>query len=278
MNTISWRTATSPLPTENNPRVVFERMFGDGGTAAERLAQMKRDSSILDSVTQDMARLQKSLGAGDRSTISEYLDSVRDVEQRIQKAERRNDEELITAVDRPVGIPDAYDDHAKLMFDLQVLAYRADITRVITFLLGREFSPRTYPNIGVPDQHHGLSHHGHDEEKLRKYAKINTYHIGLFAYFLEKLKATPDGDGTLLDHVALLYGGGISDGDLHSHLDLPLVLAGGGGGQLKGGRVLNFPEVPLTNMLMTLLDKVGVPSDTLGDSTGRIDIPTLSGV
>ena len=279
MNTISWRSPTTPLPTENNPRVVFERMFGDGGSVADRRAQMQKDRSILDSVTEDMNRLQRSLGAGDRTIVNEYFDAVREVEQRIQRAESRGDESALpTTLARPVGIPDSYDEHAKLMFDLQALAFQADITRVITLLLGREFSPRTYPSIGVPDQHHGLSHHGKNPEKLAKYAKINQYHIELFGYFLEKLRSIPEGDGNLLDHSMLLYGAGISDGDLHSHLSLPLVLAGGGGGQLKGGRVLKFPEVPLANLLMTLLDKVGVPAEHLGDSTGRLELTPLSDV
>jgi hypothetical protein len=275
MNTFVWRTPTMPLPMENNPRIVFERLFGLGGTATERLSEMRKDRSILDSVTLEMASLKKSLGPSDRGIVSEYLDSVREIEQRINRAAKQTGSDAMPAnLERPVGIPENFEEHAKLMFDLQWLAYRADITRVVTMQLAREFSSRSYPNIGVADGHHAISHHTNDPEKIEKYAKICTYHMQLFAYFLEKMQATPDGDGTLLDHSMFLYGGGISDGNKHDHANLPAVLVGGGAGKLKGGRYLRFPEnTPMSNMFVSLLDKVGVEVDRLGDSTGPLRMP-----
>jgi hypothetical protein len=274
MNTISWRTPTTPLPMENDPRLVFERLFGDGGTGEQRLASMRRTRSLLDSVTRGMAALQRQLGPADRGTVSEYFDAIREVEQRIQRAEAQVEgTPMPQTLERPVGIPDAYDDHARLMLDLLALAYRADITRVSTFMLCREVSSRTYPQIGVADQHHGVSHHQGSPDKLAKYAKINAYHVGLFAHFLEKIRSASDGDGNVLDHSMFLYGGGISDGDLHSHRDLPLVLAGGGSGRMTGGRFLSYPETPMANLLMTLLDNAGVRTDRLGDSSGRLELP-----
>jgi hypothetical protein len=275
MNTFVWRTPTMPLPMENNPRIVFERLFGLGGSAAERLSDMRKDRSILDSVTLEMASLKNSLGPADRGIVSEYLDAVREIEQRINRSAKQTGSGAMPAnLDRPVGIPENFEEHAKLMFDLQWLAYRADITRVATMQLAREFSSRSYPNIGVSDGHHTISHHTNDKEKLEKYAKICTYHMSLFAYFLEKMQSTPDGDGTLLDHSMFLYGGGISDGNKHDHANLPAVLAGGGAGKLKGGRYLQFPEnTPMSNMFVSLLDKVGVEVDRLGDSTGPLRMP-----
>jgi hypothetical protein len=271
MNTFVWKTATMPLPMENNPRVVFERLFGMGGTAAERLAEIRRDRSILDSVSQEMSSLQKSLGANDRVIVAEYLDSVREIEQRIRKAEARTDSGALPEVlERPAGIPESFDDHAKLMFDLQWLAYRTDVTRVITFQLAREFSNRSYPNIGVTDGHHTVSHHENTAAKQEKYAKINHYHMQLFAYFLGRMQSTPDGDGSLLDHSMFLYGGGISDGNKHDHANLPLLIAG-------GGRYLQYPEAtPMSNLLISLLDKAGVKLDKLGDSTGPLKLEGLS--
>jgi hypothetical protein len=260
---------------ENNPRIVFERLFGLGGTAAERLSEMRKNRSILDSVTLEMASLKRSLGPSDCGVVSEYLDSVREIEQRINRAAQQTGSNAMPAnLERPVGIPENFEEHAKLMFDLQWLAYRADITRVITMQLAREFSSRSYPNIGVADAHHSISHHTGDPEKLEKYAKICTYHMQLFAGFLEKMQATPDGDGSLLDHSMFLYGGGISDGNKHDHANLPAVLVGGGAGTLKGGRYLQFPEnTPMSNMFVSLLDKVGVEVDRLGDSTGPLRMP-----
>jgi hypothetical protein len=278
-NTISWRTPTTPLPMEVNPRVVFERMFGDGGSREQRLAQIREDRSILDSVTESVVGLQRRLGIGDRLRVAEYLDSVREIERRIQVAEKQSGESAIELPDRPVGAPESYDDHAKLMFDLAALAFQADITRVFTLLLGREQTNRPYPFIGVPEAHHAISHHQNDPVKLAKAAKINTYHIELLARFAAKLKSIPEGDGTLLDHSMVLQGSGLSNSDQHSHIDLPLVLVGGGGGRLKGGRHLRFAkDTPMNNLHMSLLDKVGVDVEKFGDSTGRIDLEPLPGV
>jgi hypothetical protein len=278
-NTISWRTPTTPLPMEVNPRVVFERLFGDGGTPQQRLAQIREDRSILDSVKDSISGLQSRLGAGDRSRLSEYLDSMREIERRIQVAEKQSGESPIALPDRPVGAPEAYDDHAKLMFDLAALAYQADITRVFTLLLGREQSNRPCPSIGVPEAHHSISHHQNDPVKLAKAAKINAYHISLLAYFAERLNSIADGDGTLLDHSMIMQGSGLSNSDQHSHIDLPLVVVGGGAGSLKGGRHLHFPkDTPMNNLHMALLEKVGVPVEKFGDATGRIELEPLSGV
>ena len=272
-NTISWRTPTSPMPMETNPRVVFQRLFGDGGTAAERLARMREDRSILDWVTQDLGRLQNTLGPADRNSVSEYLDSVREIERRIQVAERQGVESPVAVPERPVGIPESFDEHTKLMFDLTAVAFQADITRVFTFTLGKEQTNRSYPEIGVNEAHHSVSHHQNDPVKNVSYQKINQYHIQLLAYFLDKLRTTPDGDGNLLDHSMILHGGGISDGNQHSHIDLPLVLAGGGAGKLKGGRVLRYPvDTPMNNLLLTLLDKVGAHPETFGDATGVLEL------
>lgn len=270
MNTVSWRTPTQPIPMENNPRVLFERMFGEGGSADARRAQLKKNRSLLDSVTDEIAGLQKTLGAGDRAKINEYVEAVRDIERRIQRAEQTDGSALPDNLERPVGIPETFEQHLELMFDLQVLAWQADMTRVITFMLGRELSQRTYTNIGISDPHHGLTHHAGDKEKIAKVIKINTYHASLFAKFLDKLKATADGDGSLLDHAMVLYGGGISDGNGHTHHNLPMLLAGGAGGSLKGGRHLKYNDAPMANLLVTMLDKAGVPVEKFGDSTGPI--------
>ena len=279
-NTISWASPTTPLPMEHNPRVVFERLFGEGGTTAERLARMQEDRSILDAVREDMHALQRSLGPDDRTRVTQYLDAVREIERRIQRTEAQaEDATLPEDLSRPVGVPDSFDEHARLMFDLQALAFQADITRVFTFLIGREQTAQSYPQIGVPEPHHATSHHQLDPQKLESYAKINTYHVDLLSSFLQKLNATPDGDGSLLDHSMILYGGGISDGDQHSHIDLPLVLAGGGAGQLDGGRHIRYPtDTPMTNLLLAMLDKVGVRTELLGDSTGVATLESLSDV
>ena len=272
-STLCWRTPTTPLPMENNPRAVFERLFGDSDSTdkAARLARIQQDRSILDALTQKVARLQRALGARDRGKLSEYLEAIRDVERRIQKAEAQSSQEL-PVVEAPSGrIPAAFDEYAKVMFDLQVLAYQSDLTRVITFMVAPELSGRTYPEIGVPDQHHAVSHHQENPEKLAKLTKINTYHATLFAYLLEKLQATPDGDGSLLDHVMLIYGSGMSNSNVHDIHKLPILLAGGGAGQIKGGRHLRYPdETPLTNLYMTVLNKLGVPVEHVGDSTGEL--------
>jgi len=278
-NTISWRTPTTPLPMEVNPRVVFERMFGDGGTPAQRLGQMREDRSILDSVREAVVSLQNRLGAGDRTKVAEYLDSMREIERRIQVAEKQSGESVIQLPDRPVGAPESYDEHAKLMFDLAAIGFQADIMRVFTLLLGREQTNRPYPFLGVPEAHHSVSHHQNDPVKFAKAAKINTYHIELLAQFAAKLRATPDGDGNLLDHSMILQGSGLSNSDQHSHIDLPLVVVGGGAGQLKGGRHLRFPkDTPMNNLHMALLEKVGVNVDKVGDSTGGVELHPRSGV
>jgi hypothetical protein len=274
MNTLSWSTPSTPLPVEVNPRLVFERLFGEGGSAKERVLRIREDRSILDSVRPNVAKLQLALGAPDRRRIDQYLQSIREVEQRLQRVETQNVESPAAGADgtkRPVGVPDNFEDHVKLMFDLQVLAYQADITRVITFMLGREVGGRSYPQIGVPEGHHGISHHEDVPEKLAKVAKIDAYHLHLLAYFLEKLRTTPDGDGSLLDQVMILYGSGISNGNLHSHDNLPVLLAGGGAGQLQGGRHLKYAEhMTMSNLLLSLLDKAQARTDRLGDSSGLL--------
>jgi hypothetical protein len=272
-STISWRSATTPLPMENDPRAVFERLFGDSGTtdAAARLQRMQQQRSILDSLSATAASLGRGLGADDRVKLTEYFDAVRDVERRIQNAEQQNTKEL-PVVEHPAGIPATFGEHARLMYDLQVLAYQCDLTRITTFMMGREFTGRQYPEIGVPDAHHPISHHQGDAEKLAKILKINTFHTELFGYFLDKLQATPDGDGTLLDHVTLLYGAGMSESNSHDPHNLPILLAGGSAGQLKGGRHLRYPEgTPLANLHLTVLDKLGVRLDQIGDSTRDLD-------
>lgn len=271
-NTVSWRTPTTPLPMENDPRAVFERLFGasDSTGSAARLARLEEDRSILDLVTEKVAGLQRSLGAGDRTRLNEYLEAVRDVERRIKTAETQSTREL-PVVDQPAGIPDSFEGHAKLMFDLLTLAYQCDLTRVATFMLSREVSARAYPEIGVPDAHHACSHHQNDPAKLEKLARINTFHMQQFAYFLDKLKSTPDGDGSLLDHSIMIYGSGISDGNIHFHLDLPMLVAGSGAGSLKGGRHIKYGnDTAIANLYVAVLDKLGVPIDNFGDSTGTL--------
>jgi hypothetical protein len=270
-NDLSWSSPTTPLPAEAHPRVVFERLFGDGGNNADRIAEMKQNASLLDWVGEDITRLQRKLGPGDRSKVSSYLESVREVERRIQKAESQTADSHLPDLDRPVGVPSAYADHAKLMFDLQILALQGDVTRVITFQLARETSTRTYPELGVAEPHHPLSHHANNPEKLAKLAKINEFHVSLFAYFLEKLKSTPDGEGTLLDHSLYLYGSGMGNPDVHDHINLPIVVAGGAAGRVKGARHIRYAEpAPLANLHLTMLDRVGVHMDSFADSTGKV--------
>ena len=275
-NTVAWRNPTTPLPMENQPRAVFERLFGDSDntTKAARLARIQDDRSVLDSLIEEVQRMRRRLGPSDTGRLSQYLDAIRDIERRIQKAEQQIDVEL-PAMERPSGgIPSTFGEHARLMFDLQVLAFQCDMTRVTTFLMSREVSPRTYTEIGIPDPHHGLSHHQNNAASMEKLAKINTYHIQQLAYFLEKMQATPDGDGTLLDRLTLLYGCGISDSNRHTHDNLPILVVGGAG-SIKGGRHVRVPPgTPLTNLQLTLLERVGVPLDGLGDSTGRVNLVT----
>jgi len=272
LNSISWRTPTMPNPPENNPRLVFERMFGDGGTGAQHGAELRKDRSILDGVNQEISRLEKSLGPSDRQAIGEYTETIRDIERRITRAEEQSAEIPVPALDKPVGIPDNFEEHIGLLFDLQVMAYQADITRVVTFQIGRELGQRTYPQIGVPDPHHSTSHHQNNPDKIAKLEKIDAYHIQMFARFLDKMWAVKDGDGTLLDHSMILYGAGICDGNLHNHIPLPTLLAGGGSGTIKGGQHLVYEEgTPLANLFVALLGRVGVPATAFGDSTGALD-------
>src|SRR5436309_719564 len=271
-NNLSWSSPTTPLPAEAHPRLVFENLFGEEGGTADRRAALKKRASLLDSVMDELARLQKSLGPRDRTRVSQYLESVRDVERRIQQAEAAAGENPLPDLDRPTGVPAAYADHARLMFDLQMLALQGDITRVITFQLARETSNRTYAEIGVSEPHHPLTHHGNDPEKIAKVAKINQFHVSLFAYFLERLKATPEGDGTLLDHSLYLYGSGIGNPNVHDHSNLPVLVAGGSSTGMKGGRHIKYAKpTPLANLHLTLLDKVGVHLDKFADSKGKVD-------
>ena len=274
VNTLSWKTPTTPLPTEIDPRVVFQRLFGDTGStgAKARLAAAHDNRSILDAITKDAASMENGLGPRDRAKLSEYLDAVRDIERRIQKAEEQAGVEL-PHVDQPVGIPATFEDHAKLMFDLQVLAFQSDLTRVITFMVGRETSNRAYPQVGVPDAHHALSHHQNNPAKLEKLARINTLHTQLFAYYLEKLKSTPDGDGSLLDHMLVLYGSSMSDSNIHAFDNLPVMLVGGASGRLKtGGRHVAFPSTTsFQDLNVTMLDALGAHVEKMGDSQGRLE-------
>ena len=278
INTLCWRSATTPLPMENLPREVFERLFGDNDTtdATARLARIKENRSLLDSLTGAVARLQTGLGPADRAKLNEYVDAIRDVERQIQLAEEQSARELQT-LDRPVGVPPSFDEYAKLMFDLQVLAYQSDLTRVITYRIAREQSSRTYNEIGIPEAHHPLSHHRGDIRSISKLIQINTYHVKLLAYYLDKLRSTPDGDGSLLDHMMIVYGSGINDGNLHTHESLPVLLAGGGAGKIKGGRHIRYPspDTAMTNLYLSMLDMMGIPVDNLGDSTGRLELLSL---
>ena len=270
-NTFSWRSATTPLPMEVHPRAVFERLFGDGGTPAARIAQVQRTRSVLDSVADEVHALGQRLGSADRVLVTDYLEAIREVELRMQRIEQRNAISPAALPDAPVDIPESFEDHAKLMFDLQVLAYQADVTRIISFQLGRELSPRTFPSIGVPEPHHSISHHRNDPETMDKVAKIDSFHIGLLRYYLERLDSTPDGDGSLLDHVMLLYGGGLGDGNTHAHFDLPALVVGNGAGRLRTGQHVKCPDdTPMADLLVALLDKFGVPIERLGDSTRGI--------
>jgi len=274
MNSICWRTPTTPMPMENRPRVVFERLFGDSESTdpAVRLRRIKQDRSILDSVSKKANRLKAELGATDQLKVNEYLDAIRDVEHRIQTVEAQSDRKL-PKLERPAGVPETFTEHARMMFDLQVLAYQTDLTRVITFMVGREFGGRTYQEIGIPEGYHALTHHQYNAEKMAKVIQIQTYHARHFAYYLEKLRSTPDGDGSLLDHMVVLYGGGISDGNSHLHDNLPVALVGGASGQMKGGRHVRYAkETPMTNLLLSMLDVVGARQDKLGDSTGQLSL------
>lgn len=274
LNTLSWRTPTTPMPMEDKPRAVFERLFGDSETTdrAGRLARIKENRSLLDDLTETVASLTATLPNSDRAKVNEYLEAVRDVERRIQLAEEQSSRELPTLARPAGGYPASYEDYAKLMIDLQVLAFQTDMTRVITFVLAHELSNRSYPQIGISDGHHALSHHKGDLRQIAKIIKLNAYHVGIFAYYLDKLRSTRDGDGTLLDHSLIVYGSGIADGNLHTNEDLPILLAGGSIGKIKGGRHIRYPKgTPLTNLYLSMFEIAGVPVDRMGDSTGKLD-------
>jgi hypothetical protein len=279
-HTLSWRSPTQALPMEYNPRAVFEKLFGDAGSTERRAREtrLRQHKSILDSVNEKLARLRRELGPQDQTKINEYTESIRDVERRIQKAEEQRDLEL-PEIDQPQGVPPVFEDHVALMLDLQLLAFQSDLTRVISFMISKEQSARPYPQIGVPEAHHPLSHHGNLPDLIAHMSKINRYHTEILSKYLAKLRATADGDGTLLDHLTILYGSGISNSNAHSGDNLPLLILGGGAGRLKGGRHLAFDDEPsMANLLVTLMDKLDVPVEKLGGSTGRLPIDTLSGV
>jgi hypothetical protein len=279
-HTIAWRNATQPLPMEYNPRAVFERLFGDSGSTgrAAREARLHQQKSLLDSVNEKLSELRRELGAQDQAKVEQYTEAVRDIERRIQKAEQQGDIELPT-LEQPQGVPPVFEDHLALMLDLQLLAFQSDLTRVITFMIGKEQSARPYPQIGVPEAHHPLSHHNDVPEIIERLSKINRYHTELFAKQLAKLRATPDGDGSLLDHMTIMYGSGISNSTRHSGVNLPLMLVGGGAGRLDGGRHLKYTDKPsIANLLVTLMDKLDVPVEKIGGSTGKLPLDTLAGV
>jgi hypothetical protein len=271
MNTISWATPTSPLPMEVNPRVLFERMFGRAGTRAQRLMRMQENRSILDEITQDANELQRNVGANDRVRLVEYLEDIREIERRIQGSEARNSTEVAAPPDAPVGVPESYAEHVGLMFDMMTVAYQADLTRVFSFMLARDLSMRTYPEIDEPEPHHAISHHGNKADKMALHAKLNTYHVQLFAKFVEKLRTTPDGDGSLLDHTLVFYGSGMSNGNIHGADPLPLLALGGLAG--AGNRHIKLaPHTPLGNMWLGVAEKFGSSLDNFGASTGRVEL------
>jgi len=273
-NTLSWRGPTTPNPVEISPRAIFERLFGDGETTdpAARLKRMAQDRSVLDFVRSDVTRISTNLGSRDKSKLDEYLEAIRDIERRIQKAEEQSATMKIPVMERPVGIPETFEEHAKIMSDLMVIAFQTDMTRVITFMMAREGSNRSYREIGISDGHHSVTHHQNDPEKIAKTQKINEHHMKSFAYLVKRLKETQDGDTNLLDRTLLLYGSSIREGNIHDHHDLPLMLVGGKATGIKGGRHLRYKEeTPMNNLLLTMLDKSGVPAETLGDATGKVD-------
>lgn len=274
VNTISWASPTTPLPMEIDPRVAFERLFGDGGTAAERISRRRADLSVLDTISEEVSRLQKDLGPSDRSRLTEYLDDVREIERRIQKVEQYNSSASARALpEAPVGVPDSFEEHVRLMFDLQVLGFMTEVTRVSAFKLSRDVSSRVYPESGVKTPFHALSHHGENPERIEEFARLNRYHVSKVAYFLEKLKTTPDGDGNLLDHSLVLYGSPLGDSNIHNHKRLPLFLAGHANGQLKGNWHLKCPEgTPMANVLLTIMHRLDIPLEKIGDSTGEVAI------
>jgi len=270
LNTVTWSTPTTPLPMETNPRAVFERLFGEAGNAAERQSRLVKQKSILDSISEEAADLRRGLGNRDRVRLGDYLDNIREIERRIQQTEARGRNEA-AAPDAPLGVPDSFEEHVGLMFDLMAAAYQADVTRVFTFMMSRELSQRTYPNIGVTEQHHSVSHHLNNPEKMATVVKINVYYVRMFARFLEKLRSTREGDGTLLDHSLILYGAGMADSNAHATDPLPLVMAGGEAG--KGRRHIQVPvRTPIGNLWLNVAEKFGASMDRFGDSTGKTDV------
>jgi hypothetical protein len=271
--TLAWASPTTPLPTQSSPRLVFEQLFGDGGPASQQVAAARTRRSILDSAIDEMTRFRAKLGPADRSTVSDYLDVLREVERRIQQTEAKNAESPLPEYERPgIGTPERFDDHVKLMFDLQCLAYQGDVTRVSTFMFGGEQRARMYPEIGLNESHHAMSHHSDNPENIAKYAKLCTWHVELFSYLIEKMRATPDGDGNLLDHSLMMIGGGMSNGNIHSHMDVPIALVGGAGA-LKGNRHVAAPMgTPLSNLHVSLVNRAGIPIESFGDSTGALDL------
>jgi hypothetical protein len=271
-NTLSWKSATLPLPMENNPQIVFERLFGDGSTDAQRQERRQQSRSLLDSIRQEVPSLEKDLPPGDRRRLRDYLDEVREIERRVKQVDAQLSRDL-DLPDAPVGIPAAFEDHLKLMFDLQVLAYKSEITRISTLMLARENSNAVYPATGIREGFHNASHHSNERKNMDQFAVINQYHIRMLAYFLQRLQATPDGDGTLLDHSMVLYGSSLSDGNEHNFDPLPVLLAGGASGRIRGGRHLRHaPHTPMSNLLLTMLDKLDARVEMMGDSTGRLDL------
>jgi hypothetical protein len=272
MNTMVWKTPTLPLPMENNPQVVFEKLFGDGSNNAERASRKQQARSLLDSIGSQVASLNSELPPSDRARIAEYLDDIREIERRIKKAENQTSKDL-EVPEAPVGIPDSFSEHVKLMFDMQVLAYKAEITRVSTLMFARDASTVVYPESGIRKGFHSTSHHSNIRANMDEFAQINNYHAKMLAYLLDRLKKTPDGDGTLLDHSMILYGSSMSNSNQHDHDPLPILLAGGASGQLKGGRHLKYaPHTPMSNLLLTMLNKLGIPADKHGDSTGKLEV------
>jgi len=272
MNTLSWKTPTEPLPMEINPRIVFERLFGRPGTAAQRLAQMRTDGSILDSLKDEITDLESGLGPKDRNRLNDYLENVREIEQRIQRAGKQA-ASAVKVPDAPIGVPEDFEEHVALQFDLLALAYQADLTRVFTFMMSRDASQRVYPNIGITEPHHSMSHHGNDPAKIANLVKLNTYHVELFGKFLQKLRDTPDGDGSLLDHSLILYGSGMSESNTHSRLDAPTLLCGGAAEQIRGNRHIKMPkETPLANLMLSIGQKFGVEMEKFGLSNGKVDL------
>jgi len=270
-STISWKDEKTPVPMESHPRVVFERLFGQGGSVDERRADRRTDASILDSVAEEAVHLQTRLGTRDRHRLTEYLDSVREIEQRIARTEEHGDT-VVELPERPSGIPADWEEHAKIMFDLLALGLQSDTTRIFSLMMGRELSGHVFKNLGQSEQHHIITHHRHDPNLIEQKIQIDVYHMRVLKYLLDKLHATADGDGSLLDHSMIVYGSAMGDGNVHAFHDIPTMVLGGGAGRMRTGRHVRHQDVPMTNLLVSVLDKVGVQVEKLGDSTGRIEL------